>query len=93
MGRVLARLHLKKCYECLFIKQYWIFQFNIFGIFLELKVYVCMTGLDTILRFEKCSLNVHRRLRFSIKKKVIFCTVVDVVKVKKTYSFVHNRRS
>ena len=82
---------------------YWIFQFNIFGIFLELKVYACMTlldisiqyfcffffelkvyacmtGLDIILRFEKCSLNVHNRLRFSIKKNIMFCTVVDVVK-------------
>ena len=39
----------------------------------------CMTGLDIILRFEKCSLSVHNRLRFSIKK-VIFCIVVDVVK-------------
>ena len=39
-----------------------------FVIFLELKVYVCMTGLYIILRFEKCSLNVHNRLRFSIKK-------------------------
>ena len=36
--------------------------------FFELKVYVCVTGLDIILRFEKCSLNVHNRLRFSIKK-------------------------
>ena len=86
MGRVLARLHLKKCYGCLFIKQYWIFQFNIFGIFLELKVYVCMTALDIILRFEKCTLNVHSRLRFSIKK-IIFCTVVDVVKSKKNVVF------
>ena len=42
-----------------------------------------MIGLDIILRFEKCSQNVHNRLRFSIKKKVIFCIVVDVVKSKK----------
>ena len=48
-----------------------------------------MTGLDIILRFEKCSLNVHSRLRFSIKKKVIFCTVVDVVKSIKKRSLLY----
>ena len=47
-----------------------------------------MTGLDIILRFEKCSLNVHSRLHFSIKK-VIFCIVVDVVKSKKKRSVLY----
>ena len=47
-----------------------------------------MTGLDIILRFERCSLNVHNRLSFSIKK-VIFCTVVDVVKSKKKRSLLY----
>ena len=39
-----------------------------FWYFFGIESIICMTRLNIILRFEKCSLNVHSRLRFSIKK-------------------------